>query len=62
MPLARPADFPLGSATTEAFYTRSDEVHRTFDRSLIDTEACLGRCALLIEPEGQQPDPRHPEQ
>jgi hypothetical protein len=50
------------AATTEAsYYQTSDEVHRTFDRSLVDTEACLGGCAL-VSPGDQQVIPQFPEQ
>lgn len=60
IPMAGPRELPLGKATTEAFWQASDEVHRTFDRALVDTEACLGNCAILsVE---QWPDPQSPEE
>jgi hypothetical protein len=62
MPLACLTDLPLGKATTEKFFQRSDKVYRTFDRSLVDTEACLGECVLLVEAEGQQTDPQSSKQ
>ena len=61
MPLAGDSRLPQGQATTEKFYQTSDEVHRTFDRSLVDTEACLGGCAIVAA-EDQQTIPQPPEQ
>jgi hypothetical protein len=54
-------DSPLGKSAVERAYQASDEVHRTFDRSLVDTKACLGGCAL-VAPEDQQVAPQSPDQ